>query len=167
MSVNHFPNLRIVMNPENNPCIQNDRDRHRNLVICLLAHCQPSLTISRKCLWKFLCKVANRHATKLNSMRWFSHWRRTGGRKAAEDRTPEDCSCKMPSACTAVTLSPPSCYAMVLAVDVCSIMAYGACFTMHCQWGWLRRFLVFCPWSPWPLTPNSNSGRFLYNAPNR
>jgi len=37
-----------------------DPDCHQNLVICSLAHCQPSLKISRKSIWKFLHKVANR-----------------------------------------------------------------------------------------------------------
>jgi len=37
-----------------------DMDCHRNLIICSLAHCQPSLKISRKSIWKFLRKVANR-----------------------------------------------------------------------------------------------------------
>jgi len=36
-----------------------DPDRHRNLIICSLAHCQPSLKISCKSVWKFLRKVAN------------------------------------------------------------------------------------------------------------
>jgi len=38
-----------------------DLDRHQNLIICSLAHCWPSLKSSCKSLWKFLCKVANRH----------------------------------------------------------------------------------------------------------
>ena len=38
-----------------------DMDHHQNLIICSLAHCQPSLKISCKSIWKFLCKVANRH----------------------------------------------------------------------------------------------------------
>jgi len=37
-----------------------DRDRHQNFTICSLVHCQPSLKISCKCIWKFLCKAANR-----------------------------------------------------------------------------------------------------------
>jgi len=39
-------------------------DHHQNLIICLLAHCQPSLKISFKSVWKFLRKVANRQADK-------------------------------------------------------------------------------------------------------
>jgi len=35
-------------------------DRHRNLIICSLSHCQPSLKISCKSVWKFLRKVANK-----------------------------------------------------------------------------------------------------------
>jgi len=37
-----------------------DPDRHQNVIICSLAHCQPSLKISCKSVEKFLCKVANR-----------------------------------------------------------------------------------------------------------
>jgi len=37
-----------------------DLNCHQNLIICSLAHCQPSLKISCKSVWKFLCKVANR-----------------------------------------------------------------------------------------------------------
>ena len=35
-------------------------DRHQNLIVCSLAHCQPSLEISYKSVRKFLHKVANR-----------------------------------------------------------------------------------------------------------
>jgi len=38
-----------------------DLDRHQNLIICSLANCQPSLKISCKSIWKFLCKVADKH----------------------------------------------------------------------------------------------------------
>jgi len=42
-------------------CIRiHDPDRQQNLIICSLAHCQHSLRISCKCVWKFLHKVANR-----------------------------------------------------------------------------------------------------------
>jgi len=37
-----------------------DLDSHQNLIICSLAHCQPSLKISCKSVSKFLHKVANR-----------------------------------------------------------------------------------------------------------
>jgi len=37
-----------------------DLDRHQNLISCSLAHCQPSMKISCKCVWKFLCKISNR-----------------------------------------------------------------------------------------------------------
>ena len=37
-----------------------DPDRHQNLIICSLAHCQPSLKILCKFVSKFLRKVANR-----------------------------------------------------------------------------------------------------------
>jgi len=36
-----------------------DPDRHQTLIICSLAHFQPSLKISCKCIWKFLHKVDN------------------------------------------------------------------------------------------------------------
>ena len=38
-------------------------DCHQNLIICSLAHCQPSLKISCKSVRKFLRKVANRQTT--------------------------------------------------------------------------------------------------------
>jgi len=41
-----------------------DPDRHQNLIICLLAHCQPFLKISCKSVQKFLRKVANRQTDK-------------------------------------------------------------------------------------------------------
>ena len=47
-------------------CIR-DPDRHQNLIICSLAHCQPSLQISCKSVHKFLRKVANRQT---NKQRW-------------------------------------------------------------------------------------------------
>jgi len=37
---------------------------HQNLIICSLAHCQPSLKISCKSVRKFLRKVANRQTDK-------------------------------------------------------------------------------------------------------
>ena len=41
-----------------------DPDRPRNLIICSLAYCQPSLKISCKSVQKFLHKVANRQTDK-------------------------------------------------------------------------------------------------------
>ena len=41
-----------------------DPDRHQNLTMCSLAHCQPSLKISRKSVQTFLRKVANRQTNK-------------------------------------------------------------------------------------------------------
>jgi len=41
-----------------------DLDHHQNLNIHSLIHCQPSLKISRKSVWKFLYKVANRQTDK-------------------------------------------------------------------------------------------------------
>ena len=50
-------------------CIQiREPDRHQNLTICSLAHCQPSLKISCKSVQKlFLCKVANRQTTGIQT----------------------------------------------------------------------------------------------------
>ena len=44
-------------------CIR-DPDRRRNLIVCSLSHCQPSLKISCKSVWKFLRKVANRQTDR-------------------------------------------------------------------------------------------------------
>jgi len=42
-----------------------DPDRHQNLTICSLSHCQLSLKISCKSVWKFfLRKVANRQTNR-------------------------------------------------------------------------------------------------------
>jgi len=41
-----------------------DPDRHQNLIICSLAHCQPSLQISCKSVRKFLRKVVNKQREK-------------------------------------------------------------------------------------------------------
>jgi len=39
-------------------------DLNQNLIICSMAHCQASVKISCKSIWKFLCKVANRQTNK-------------------------------------------------------------------------------------------------------
>jgi len=41
-----------------------DPDHHQNLIICSLAHCQPSLKISCKSIQKFLHNVANEQTDK-------------------------------------------------------------------------------------------------------
>jgi len=41
-----------------------DRDRHQNVTVCSLAHCQPSLKISCKSGQKLLNTVANRQTDK-------------------------------------------------------------------------------------------------------
>ena len=41
-----------------------DSDSHQNLIVCSLAHCQPSLKISCKSVRKFLRKLANRQTDK-------------------------------------------------------------------------------------------------------
>ena len=63
MSMNEHP-LSISPNSDKSrkQSLYPDRelDRHRNLIICSLAHCQPSLKISCKSVWKFLCKAVNK-----------------------------------------------------------------------------------------------------------
>ena len=47
------------------PHIQiSDSDHHQNLIICSLAHCQPSVKIKCKSVQKFLLKVANRQTNR-------------------------------------------------------------------------------------------------------
>jgi len=41
-----------------------DLVRHKNLIICSLAHCQPSLKISCKSVRKFFRKVASRQTNR-------------------------------------------------------------------------------------------------------
>jgi len=41
-----------------------DPDRHQSLIVCLLAHCQPSVKISCKSVRTFLRKVANRQTDR-------------------------------------------------------------------------------------------------------
>jgi len=41
-----------------------DPDRHQNLIISSLAHCQLSLKISCKSIWKFLHKAANKQTDR-------------------------------------------------------------------------------------------------------
>jgi len=41
-----------------------DTDRHQNLIISSLAHCQPSLKITCKSVRKFLREVANKQTDK-------------------------------------------------------------------------------------------------------
>ena len=68
MSINHSPYLPIVTNPEKQSLHPDgDLDRHQNLIICSLAHCQPSLKISCKYIWKFLHKVVNRQTNNEES----------------------------------------------------------------------------------------------------
>ena len=45
------------------PSGESVRDRHQNLNICSLAHCQPFRKISSKSVWTFLRKVANKQIT--------------------------------------------------------------------------------------------------------
>ena len=39
------------------PYPDGDPDRHQNLIICSLAHCEPSLKISCKSVWKFCANL--------------------------------------------------------------------------------------------------------------
>ena len=48
-----------------------DPDHHENLIICSLAHCQPSQKLSCKSVQKFLCKVANRETTTIMYPPWW------------------------------------------------------------------------------------------------
>ena len=59
MSVNHFPYLPLVTNPENKACIQtvNDPDHHQYLIICSLAHCQSSLKFCANPFGSFRAKL--------------------------------------------------------------------------------------------------------------
>jgi len=49
-----------------------DPDHHQNLIICSMAHCQPSLKISCKSIQKFLRKVANRQTDKQQRLDYIS-----------------------------------------------------------------------------------------------
>jgi len=51
-----------------------DSDRHQNLIICSLAHCQPSLKISCKSVGKFLRKVADRQTNKQTNDNYITSW---------------------------------------------------------------------------------------------
>ena len=66
-----------------------DPDRHQNLIICSLAHCQPSMKISWKSDRKFLRKVANRQTDKQTTTITYPPWRRyvITRRPASADRT--------------------------------------------------------------------------------
>jgi len=64
MSVNHFPYLLIVTNPENNRGIQVVSGSHQNLITCSLGYCQSSLKISCKSVRKLLRKAANKQTDK-------------------------------------------------------------------------------------------------------
>jgi len=65
----HFPYLPTVTNPENKPLYPDgDPDRHQNLIICSLAHYQPSLKMSCKRVRKFLRKVANRQTNNVENI---------------------------------------------------------------------------------------------------
>jgi len=50
-----------------------DSDRHQSLIICTLAHCQPSPKISCKSVWKYLHKVANRQTNRQTNKRQRKH----------------------------------------------------------------------------------------------
>ena len=41
-----------------------DPDRHQNVIICSMAHCQPSLKIPCKSVKKFFCNVSNRQTNR-------------------------------------------------------------------------------------------------------
>jgi len=56
-------------------------DRHQNLIICSPVHCQPSLKISCKSVWKFLCRVANRQTDRQTDKQRRLHILLGGGNK--------------------------------------------------------------------------------------
>jgi len=58
-----------------------DADRHQNLIICSIAHCQPSLKTSCKSVQKFLHKVANRQTDKQTNKQRRKHNLLGGGNK--------------------------------------------------------------------------------------
>ena len=49
-------------------------DRYQNLTISSRVHCQPSLKISCKSVWKFLRKVDNRRTNKQTTMITYPPW---------------------------------------------------------------------------------------------
>ena len=58
MSVNHFPYLSILTNPEKqSPYPDGDPDCHQNLIVCSLAHCQLP--------WKFYANPFGSFCAKL------------------------------------------------------------------------------------------------------
>ena len=103
-------------------------------------------------------------------MRWFSHRRRTGGRKAPEDRDAEYRSRKPPSACTAVTLSPQVAATQWYRLPLCA--AYGVRRMPYyaLSMGMTQQFFVFL--SSVTLTFDFDldartRAKFLYSALNR
>ena len=57
------------------------RDRHKKLIICSLAHRQPSLQLLRKSVLKFLRKVANRQTDRQPGTQRWKHNLLGGGNK--------------------------------------------------------------------------------------
>jgi len=57
-----------------------DRDHRQSLIVCSLAHCQPSLKFSCKSVRKFLCNVANKQTDKQTdrqtTTKTYPPWRR-------------------------------------------------------------------------------------------
>jgi len=91
MSVNHFPYLPIVANPENNPCIKTVIRIATN--IQTLAHCQSSLKISCKSVRKFLRKLLtgkqNDEQLANNMKHWDSACLRHGTSYQCRDTDPD------------------------------------------------------------------------------
>jgi len=56
-----------------------DPDRHQNLTICSLVHCQPSLKISCNSVRKFLRKVANKQTNRQTTKKTIKHILLGGG----------------------------------------------------------------------------------------
>jgi len=75
MSVNHFHICNSDKSGKQSLYADGDADRYQNSTICSLVHCQASLKISSKSVWKFLHKFANRQ-DKQTTMKTYPPWRR-------------------------------------------------------------------------------------------
>jgi len=149
-SINNDRFLAVLLNHVTQPgLVSGNPTRHK------MADAQNDTTVAR-CSTLHTCCLCVCFA-RLDSMRWFSHRRRTGGRKAPEDREPLR---KPLSACTAVTLSPPAAtqwHRLLLRA------AYGVGRTPFyaLSIGWLSSFSFFVPGDLdlWPLTLTFEVGR--------
>jgi len=89
----------------------------------------------------------------LDNMRWFSHQRRTGRRKAPRTTPASRRQRVLPSPCHHPAAT--QWYHLLLrAAYGIRCMPYDAL-----SMGWLSRFSFFCPWWPWPLILTFELGR--------